>query len=169
MTSYGKALMKKQACQDDEEEQPCLRKIVLQGLVSSAPQQDTPDDQADTRAIACDEDAQRRALQQKFIAAFHARVTAAAADLECGGKTNTPDEVMDEMRAKTAARRREHLKGCFPVKRWSTATEAADLVGVSRIPAVASNYKRPSELFTAPAGVEAVERLLGQVEYCVYV
>lgn len=36
-------------------------------------------------------------------------------------------------------------------------------------PAMALDYKRPAEMLTTPAGAESVERLLRQLEYCVYV
>jgi putative toxin-antitoxin system antitoxin component (TIGR02293 family) len=36
-------------------------------------------------------------------------------------------------------------------------------------PAMALDNKRPAELLSTRAGVDSVERLLGQMEHCVYV
>lgn len=71
-------------------------------------------------------------LQQELIEAFHARGAAAAAHLERGGKCYEVDQVLSEMGAMGARRRRELVEGCSRVERWVTAPEAADLVGVSR-------------------------------------
>jgi putative toxin-antitoxin system antitoxin component (TIGR02293 family) len=38
-----------------------------------------------------------------------------------------------------------------------------------RTPGMALNCQRPSELPSTPADVESVERLLGQMEHCIYV
>lgn len=67
-------------------------------------------------------------------------------------------------------------------KRQHQATEVAQLVKVTRVfgsrraakawlntPAMALDYKRPADLLATPAGAQAVERLLGQLEYCVYI
>lgn len=128
--------MKKQSGQDDDQERPRRRARALDGAASGAPQPDMPEDQAELQAIAGGKGKQGRALQQKVIDAFHARGDAARADIERGGKTYSLHEVVEEMRALTAARRRQ-LEGESPVggssvKRWLTATEAADLVGVAR-------------------------------------
>ena len=36
-------------------------------------------------------------------------------------------------------------------------------------PAMALDYKRPVDLLTTLAGNQVIERLLGQLEYCVYI
>lgn len=38
-----------------------------------------------------------------------------------------------------------------------------------RTPSMALDYQRPADLLSTPAGAEAVDRLLGQMEHCVYV
>ena len=100
--------------------------------MTKQPGRNMPEDWPEQRAIPRGEDKQGRALQQEYIAAFHARGTAAEADLERGGKSYTVDEVLEEMRAMTAARRQEVAEGRSPVKRWLTATEAAELTGLPR-------------------------------------
>lgn len=38
-----------------------------------------------------------------------------------------------------------------------------------RAPSMALDYQRPADLLSTPAGAESVERLLAQMEYCVYI
>ena len=121
--------------QEQEQELQRLRKLVIEGLASGPPEPDTPADWAELRALASRDEARRtgeyvdadvvleglqrkldtaraqlRAMTDESVAEFQAREDAAAKDVGRGGQTYTVDEVLDEMRAMSRARRRQ-LKG----------------------------------------------------------